>query len=516
MGSFWAELKRRKVFNVAIVYGIASWLLIQIADVGVPALLLPEWVISLVTFLLILGFPIALILAWAYDLTPKGIELTPKLEELPEPAPAALAPAGSDIEKAEAAEQAPEVPPAPDPELASVAVTPFLNLTPASEFGFLADAVAMDIHSSLSRVHQLRVASRQSSFAMKQSEKDVKDIARELNVQYVISGSVAHAGEKIRLVAEVDDAKQGTLLWSERYEVNADEILNLQQNIVESIVSAFGGERLRTEIEQATRVAPTNLDAWGLVQKARGYLLDYSPNTITQAVGMLQDAVKLDPDYAGAQAALGLLIAEKALNGMSEDPEADRATAIEAIELAESRAPRDPLVLRTAGCVWAYSGDYHRSESLLRRSLAIAPSDLGAWGYLGWPLVAKGDPDSLQELQQILDRLLSIAPRHPGHAYWLFHKSVACSLEDECEAAVEHVVNSTREQPQFALAWMHYANVLGRLGRMDEARRASDQCMRVNTAVTPGFYCALMSVLTDQEDVVDRRTSGLHAATLLD
>ena len=486
------ELKRRKVFNVAIVYGVVSWLLIQVADVAAPALLLPDWVATLVTFLMILGFPVAMVLAWAYDLTPQGIERTPDA--------VAIA----------------DRPPAPAPEVAAVAVLPFKSLTPASEYAYLADAIAMELHSSLSRVNQLRVASRHSSFARGEAEKDVGTIAEELNVQFVIAGSVAHVGDRIRVIAEVDDAVNNTSLWSERYETDADDMLNTQQDIVASIISAFGGERLRSDINRANEVAATNLDAWGLVQKARQYLLNYSPDTVSEAQSLLEDAVKLDPDYAIAQASLGLLTAEKTINGVSENAQADRDEALRAVELAESQAPQDPIVLRTAGCVRAYCGDYRHGESLLRRALSLDSHDLGAWGYLGWPLIARGDKHALQELDEILRRVLSSAPRHPGRAYWLFHQSVLCCVRQESDAALEHVVNSTSEQPRFALAWMHKANVLGELGRADDARAAVDRCSGISSRFTPAYYVELMSVLTDNQDVIDHRVGGLQAADLLE
>lgn len=498
--SFFKELRRRKVVNVAIVYGVVSWALIQVADVGAPALLLPNWVATLVAFLLILGFPVAMVLAWAYDLTPRGIERTPQSDATTAPVPAV---------------PAIDVPPAPAPKLASVAVIPFKCLTPASEYAFLADAIAMELHSSLSRVHQLRVASRHSSFTKGEADKNVSTIARDLNVQYVITGSVAHVGEKIRVIAEVDDAEQDTSLWSETYDTEASDFLHTQQQIVAAIISAFGGERLRSEINKATEATATNLDAWGLVQKARGYLLDYSPHSVSEAQTMLQEAVKLDPDYAIAQVSLGLLTAEKTINGISSDPDRDRESAVRAVERAELAAPQDPMVLRTAGCVWAYNGDYRKAEELLRRAVSLAPFDLGAWGYLGWPLTAKGDADSLAELIEILDKLLGSAPRHPGRAYWLFHKSVACSIIEDAANALELVVDSTRIQPRFALAWMHKAEVLGALGRPDDCRAAADECMRISPGFTPEYYADLMSVLTDQTDVISRRTGGLRSAKLL-
>jgi predicted Zn-dependent protease len=134
---------------------------------------------------------------------------------------------------------------------------------------------------------------------------------------------------------------------------------------------------------------------------------------------------------------------------------------------------------------------------------------------MGWPLVASGRAADLAELHSILDPMLASSPRHPGRAYWLFHKSVALTCADRCEEARECAEESAAAQPRFALGLMHYANVLGRLSQLDAARAAAQKCLAANNHMTPGFYAELMGVLTDQESVIDKRTSGLRASGLL-
>jgi predicted Zn-dependent protease len=147
----------------------------------------------------------------------------------------------------------------------------------------------------------------------------------------------------------------------------------------------------------------------------------------------------------------------------------------------------------------------------------LAPYDLGTWGYLGWPLVATGAPNDLRELHEIVDRLLATSSaHHPGRAYWLFHKSVAYTCAGECERALAPAEECTTELPQFSIGWMHYANVLGRLGRKDAARAVLEQCLGHNPLMRPAYYVELMSVLTDQAAVVQSRTSGLYAADLIE
>jgi adenylate cyclase len=344
----------------------------------------------------------------------------------------------------------------------------------------------------------------------------LRTIARDLAVQYVISGSVAELGDRLQINVQLDDAVDDKLLWSERYDVAAADIDNLQREISEKVVGTFGGERLRTEIRRANEAAATNTNAGQLVQKAKAYLLDYTPASIAASIPLLRRAVELDPQYAVGYATLGLVTAEKTLNGISSDLAADRRFAIEAIGRAERLAPRDAVVLRAAGCVHAYTGNYRHSIELLRRAVKLAPYDLGGWGYLGWPLVSTGRAADLEEVHAIVVRLLATSPQHPGRVYWLFHRSVAYACADDCERALAEAEEYTAEQTRFSLGWLHYANVLGRLGRPNDARQIVDQSMQLNPLMTPAYYGELMKVLTDQAAVVEKRTSGMRSAGLMD
>jgi adenylate cyclase len=360
------------------------------------------------------------------------------------------------------------------------------------------------------------VVSRQTAAARAVARTDLRTIAKDLTVQYVISGSITDLGERLQINVQLDDALDDTLLWSERYDVAAKDVERLQREIGEKVVGTFGGERMRAEIGRANKAPDAEPTAWQLVQKARSYLIDYTPTSLAASIPLLRRAVEIDPKYAIAYATLGLVTAEKTLNALSADPAADRRTALDTIARAERLEPRDPVVLRTAGCVYAYTGDYRRSLELLRRAVKLAPYDLGTWGYFGWPLVATGQAQDLVELHEILDRLLATAGQHPGRAYWVFHKSVAYTCAGECGRALAHAEQYTVEQPRFSLGWLHYANVLGRLGRNADARAALEQSLAVNPLMKPAYYVKLMSVLTDRDDVIRSRTEGLHAAGLIE
>jgi TolB-like protein len=495
------ELKRRNVFKVVAAYGVVSWVLFQAASMLVEPLELSEHVVLYVFVGLIMGLPLVVGVSWFYDLTPHGLRLTQALRD--------------DAVGGQAAEQGAR--PRADSAVAAVAVLPFENLTPNTPHAYLADAIPLELQSLLSRMHDLRVVSRQSAIATSAARNDLPTIAKSLSVQYVISGSVADLGEQLQINVQLDDAVGDSLLWSDRYDVSANDVERLQREISEKVVGTFGGERMRAEIGRANDADTADTTAWQLVQKARAYLLDYTPSAVAASIPLLRRAVELDPKYAVGYATLGLVTAEKTLNAVSADPDADRRAAMAAIGRAEQLAPRDPVVLRAAGCVHAYLGAYRRSLDLLRRAVKIAPYDLGTWGYLGWPLVATGEARDLAELHEIIDRLLATSSEHhPGRSYWLFHKSVAYACADDCERALVHAEEYTVEQPRFSLGWMHHANVLGRLGRASASRAALERSVEHNPLMDARYYVGLMGVLTDQQGVIRSRTEGLYAAGLLE
>jgi adenylate cyclase len=490
------ELRRRKVFRVVAGYAVAAWVVIQVSAIVVPALELSEHVVLWVLAFALAGLPVALALSWRYDISPDGFRFTGSADSSSGVAPSALSLNA-------------------ETQVAAVAVLPFDNLTPQTQHAYLANAIPIELQSLLSRVHDLRVVSRQSSAARSETRADLMTIARDLSVQFVISGSIADLGARLQIHVHLNDALDDTLLWSERYDVAAQDVERLPQQISEKVVATFGGERMRAEIGRANKAATADTTAWRLVQQARSYLLDYTPASIAAATPLLRRAIELDPQYAVAYATLGLVTAEKTLNALSADAAADRRTAIDTIARAERIAPRDPVVLRTAGCVHAYIGEYRRSLELLRRAVKLAPYDLGTWGYFGWPLVATGRAEDLAELHAIVDRLLATSAQHPGRAYWVFHKSVAYTCEGDSERALAHAQEYTIEQPRFSLGWLHYANVLGRLGRAADAGAALEQSLGTNPLMTTAYYAGLMAVLSDQPQVVESRTAGLKSAGLL-
>ena len=233
--TFWSELRRRKVVRVAVVYIIVAWLLIQIAEVIFEPLQLPDWSLTLVIVLAALGFPLALVLAWALELTPEGLQ-----REQPTKGPQALVPAGA-IEKGPAAEipaAAPGAAARTDTRRA-IAVLPLANMSGDPENEFFSDGITEEILNLLARIPDLRVISRTSSFSFKNTTLDIPAIAERLGVDIVLEGSVRRTGQRVRIVAQLIDAAADAHLWSAGYDRELEDIFAVQSEIARCIVDAM-------------------------------------------------------------------------------------------------------------------------------------------------------------------------------------------------------------------------------------------------------------------------------------
>ncbi len=242
---FFAELKRRRVYSVAVTYAIVGWLLIQIVTQVFPPFEIPNWAERLVILAIITGFPIALILGWLFDFTRHGIVRT---EDMPSAARVDISPsANATTEK-------------------SIAVLPFNDLSAAKDHAYFGEGIAEELLGALAKVDGLRVAARRSSFWFKDREAELREIATKLNVEHVLEGSVRRDGNRVRITAELIDACDGFTIWSETYEREMHGIFALQDEITRSIV-----DTLKLKLEISPPPASRSTDAYG---SATGRRLD--------------------------------------------------------------------------------------------------------------------------------------------------------------------------------------------------------------------------------------------------
>jgi TolB-like protein len=367
--SLLAELKRRNVFRVALFYIVAAWVVIQVAETVLPMFEVPDGLLRGLVILLALGFVPAVIFAWVFEWTPEGIRRETEVEVpnavklqtayklnwatliaavlaigllvadrlLPEAASTATAaPAFSNAADTEAATTAT----GPDP--ASIAVLPFIDLSPQGDQAYFSEGIAEEILNVLARIDGLRVASRTSAFVFKSETKSIPVIAETLGVAYVLEGSVRKAGDRVRITAQLIGARSDAHLWSDTWdrELTAENLFAIQDEIANAIVAALG-ETMGLARDTAVHVTATtaNLDAYDLYLQARQSLSVLSPESARLRVELLQRAVELDPRFADAWGELAISIASL--------PTWDHALAVapfqhRALEAAEQALALDP------------------------------------------------------------------------------------------------------------------------------------------------------------------------------
>ena len=310
---FFAELKRRHVFRIAAVYGGVGFVIMQAADVFIPALHLPPWIMSAVAFLVILGFPIAVLIAWAFELTPEGLKKTAdatagELEEI------AAAPAGNRWPIGLAALVGLILIALSGWWLAtgrirgtgtydSIAVLPFANLSDNQDLEYFSDGLSEELLNALAGVEDLRVAARTSSFAFKGTNADIRTIADSLGVETVLEGSVRRSGDQVRITVQLIDAEHGFHLWSNEYDRGLDDVFATQDEIASAVTAALI-PRLKAEDIPTTRGGTKDVVAYDEYLKGREKWRTRDVEALKEAVEHFRMAVDLDPEFALAWSGL--------------------------------------------------------------------------------------------------------------------------------------------------------------------------------------------------------------------
>ena len=298
LGRFFSEMKRRRVTRVIVLYAVAGWFVIEVSSTVLPNLNLPDWSVTLVTVLVVLGFIIAIMLAWAFDIGPGVIHRTPELPESGAEA-ATDQPEKPALDKDQSASARTET-----TDLKSIAVLPFVNMSGDAENEYFSDGISEEILNLLVKLPKLRVASRTSSFAFKGKDFDIPEVARRLNVSTVLEGSVRRAGERVRITAQLIETSTDSHLWSETYDREMKDVFAIQDDIAQSIVEALQMTLTPKERRALQYVATSNPEAYDYYLRGRKFLYAMSSRDFQHAIRMYDKAIELDPNYANAYAGI--------------------------------------------------------------------------------------------------------------------------------------------------------------------------------------------------------------------
>ncbi|MHC4138133.1 MAG: tetratricopeptide repeat protein, partial [Planctomycetota bacterium] len=326
LGSFVAELKRRKVYRVAVVYSVVAFVIWQAAEIAFPSLHLPEWTLTFVVVIALIGFPIALVLAWAFEITPEGVRRTEPAGAEPAEAPASPPPAV-----------------AHEVERKSIAVLPFANMSDDPENEYFSDGMTEEIINALTQLEDLRVAARTSCFAFKGKPADIGEIGAKLKVATVLEGSVRKAGTRLRITAQLVNVGDGYHLWSERYDREMEDVFAIQDEIARAIA-----DRLQVTLavgagERLVKPPTKSLEAYDLYLKGRYFvnrIVEVAGEGPRKGIDFFEQALALDPGYALAHAGIAdaySFLGSTVLRPKEALPKA-REAAMRALELDDTLA----------------------------------------------------------------------------------------------------------------------------------------------------------------------------------
>jgi TolB-like protein/cytochrome c-type biogenesis protein CcmH/NrfG len=396
----------------------------------------------------------------------------------------------------------------------SIAVLPFVNMSGDPEQEFFADGMVEDLITSLSRLHWLFVIARNSTFTYKGQAVDVRRVAEDLGVRYVVEGSVRRVGERVRVTAQLIDGETGRHVWGDRYDHAMVDIFALQDRITDTICAVLEPEISHAERERARRRLPNHLGAWELYQRAMWFLLRRNRETLAEASGLLRDAIALDPDFAGAHAALAVSEFWMITHGITADAEANRAMMLQQGALAVSLDPRDPMAHSALGLAFMETGQHDRAIAEHEIAIALNPnSAFGQWCF-GYAL---NRADRYAEALERFDIAVRLSPRDPAIWSYLTLRASALYQLNDYEAAAAAAREATRAQV-VDLIWpfVHLAASLGRLGQLGEAREVLGALLRLQPELTVQGFRAWPHNRHRSRESCERVVAGLRAAGLRD
>ncbi len=511
--SFVSELKRRKVFQVAAVYLVVAWIIMQVVDVVNEPLRLPEWFATVAILLVAIGFPIALILSWAFDLTPDGVvkdqgTVTSSGRRIEYVFIGLLIVAVGWLSYREVGPTSPAA--SGDVLPNSVAVLPFTNLSPDPDDEYFAAGIHDELLTQLTKISDLTVIARTSVLSYPGSGKSIEEIAEELNVETVMEGSVRYAGDLVRITAQLIDPATGGHLWAETYEreFSVETMFAIESDIAANIAMALEAELLPSELASIENSPTVSTEAYDLYLRARSLPeVSIYPETLPTHLGYLDQAISLDPSFALAYAEKAMRLVrssdierfaiaqENAEHALALDPDVglahlaiahierkllNESAAREAYERAFQLSPREPEVLIEYSRFLAYVGEYSRAIELARQAIQIDPNSTGLHTRFAIILGLAGDLDSAEVASQAAIRA---DPGH-GNAYlWLALTEIARGNDG---VALENVIRADQLWSA-PTVWGHaeMAYTYGRLGRSTDAARHADQ-FEILTADIPG------------------------------
>ncbi len=518
--NFFEELNRRNVFKIAIAYSITSWVIAQMAALAADSFLAPEWVMKMIITILMLGFPVALVMAWAYEMTPGGLKRERDLDssehkrqasgKLDRTIVVALIAALAYIaydklvidpkheanlletvqsQIAEPVSGTQETGETTEVSKQSIAVLPFVNMSDDAANEYFSEGLSEELLNLLVKIPELQVAARTSSFSFKGKDVKIAQIAKELNVSHVLEGSVRKSGNHVRITAQLIKADDGFHLWSETYDRTLDDIFVVQDEIANAVVEALK----ITLMGSMPETQQTDPEVYALYLQGKYFTNIKGKENLEKAVEFLEQGLAIDPDYAPLWVAIGVTYQEQRKYRFRSTEEAntlsmaavEKALAIDsnmasawaslaymkrsqldwngarvAIEKALELEPNSTFVMGTAATLAGTFGQLERSIELFEKYLKLDPLSLSTLRALGSRYANIGRYD---DALKTFNRLKAINPQFPGINFQI---SQVYLFKGEPETALAEIEKGPHER----IYPYAKATALSTMGKEEEAQ----------------------------------------------
>jgi len=510
------ELRHRNVFRVGVAYIIAGWLIAQVADLGADAFNAPEWIMQMLIILLLLGLPVALFLAWAYELTPEGMK---KADEVPADAPkdpragrvlnlviivtlvVIVAWLGWDKVQGPGSASIAVIE-------KSIAVLPFDDFSPDGDHSWFADGLTEEILNSLARTADLQVASRTSSFAYRGTNADIPAIANDLGVAHVLEGSVRRAGDRLRVTAQLIRAADDKHLWSETFDGSNEDSIDIQETIAIAIANALKTAMDPEELERMVSAGTRSVEAWEIYLRglARDHQITQQMDiaNATEAIDLFEQAVAIDPAFADAHLMLADLWQSQVdptstmyiRDGLSmtERREHYNAAVSAAVKYARSEATRLEAEMRAADFDLRLMDQIALAEQMAE----LEPERRQSWAWLNYLYIIVGDYDksrdaglkawaaepepgtgnatiiqsmhraSLTEAVAMVDEVLAVPKPSVSELYQSHRALLAAGEIERAAELVTMYVPQSKDDEGIVMVQIRQACAEGRVGDADE------------------------------------------------
>jgi adenylate cyclase len=361
------------------------------------------------------------------------------------------------------------------PDKPSIAVLPFDNMSDDPEQEYFADGIAEDVITDLSKIAGLFVIARNSSFTYKGNSVDVKRVAEELNVRYVLEGSVRKAADRVRITAQLIEGASAGHLWAERYDRVLDDLFGIQDEITRHIVEALRVELDLGESERVGGHATSNVEAYDIALRARSLLLRFTPEAAAEAAKLYERSIDLDPKFITAISGLAGIHFNSSLSGWSDDPAASLNRGCELAERAFELGPEDLQANWVLALAHLWRHELDEAIEAIDRAVRLGPNDAEAHATRGYILSYAGrSQDAVSSLQ----KSMRLDPSHPG--IWLHFLAHAYFVGDNFEEAVSTLRRRINRQPETDISRVLLASCYGHLGHVDQARAEWAEALRYN------------------------------------